>query len=409
MNTVYDFIINKWDECVRFKTEDTDTFIGLPYPYIVPTCEGKFQEMYYWDTYFACEGLVLIGKEELAKSCADNMAFLVNKFGFIPNGNRKVFLSRSQPPYFCMLVKTAYNKTKDKEWLNKMYPVIEKEYEFWQKERMTPTGINRYGTNGIDEQTGKDVYEYIKKRFSDGSIIKDYKDYVDFGENIISECESGWDFNPRFDLKCKEYVPVDLNCNLYLYEKTMSDFSKELNNGRAEEWECKAKKRKELMNKYLWNGGFYSDYNFEKDKLSNLFSAAAFHPLWSGVADKEQADSICSHLYKIESDYGITACEKTETTITFQWAYPNAWAPLQYITVLGLDRYGYKKDALRIARKYVTSIERIFEQTHNLWEKYNAKDGTINVANEYEMPDMLGWTAGVYLACRQYISENTEV
>lgn len=403
---VSDFINENWDKCVRYEPEDRDTFIGLPYPYIVPTCSGKFQEMYYWDTYFACEGLIISGKTDLAKNCADDMAFLINKFGFVPNGSRTTYLSRSQPPYFCMLVRSVFDQTKDMNWLKEMYAAAEKEYGFWQRERMTGTGLNRYGCAKLGEKETKDVCDYIQRRFSNGIDEKIYKDKTDFAENIIAECESGWDFNPRFSLKCKNYIPVDLNSNLYKYEKNMASFSRFLKNGREDEWEEKSEKRKELMNKYLWNGEYFADYDTENERKGSLFSAAAFHPLWAGAAAGEQAKSVFSHLYKTELEYGVAACEKTAAALNFQWAYPNAWAPLQFITVFGLDAYGFKDAALRIAKKYVSSVERIFETTGNLWEKYNASDGTINVVNEYDMPPMLGWTAGVYLVCEKFISEN---
>jgi alpha,alpha-trehalase len=45
----------------------------------------------------------------------------------------------------------------------------------------------------------------------------------------------------------------------------------------------------------------------------------------------------------------------------------------------------------------VNVVSRNFEATGNLWEKYNASTGSIDVQNEYEMPPMLGWTAGVFL------------
>ena len=31
---------------------------------------------------------------------------------------------------------------------------------------------------------------------------------------------------------------------------------------------------------------------------------------------------------------------------------------------------------------------------------------SINVSNEYEMPEMMGWTAGVYLAAKRFINDN---
>ena len=60
---------------------------------------------------------------------------------------------------------------------------------------------------------------------------------------------------------------------------------------------------------------------------------------------------------------------------------------------------------MRIATKYVRAIEKIFEETGTLWEKYNVTDGSIKVTDEYEMPEMLGWTSGIYLDLKRYINE----
>ena len=44
-----------------------------------------------------------------------------------------------------------------------------------------------------------------------------------------------------------------------------------------------------------------------------------------------------------------------------------------------------------------------FKKTHNLWEKYNVVEGNINVSNEYEMPTMVGWTAGTFVFATDYL------
>lgn len=65
--------------------------------------------------------------------------------------------------------------------------------------------------------------------------------------------------------------------------------------------------------------------------------------------------------------------------------------------------YGYSEDAERIAKKYVDLVDENFKTTGNIWEKYNVVDGSIHVTNEYNMPPMLGWTAGVYLFCKHIL------
>ena len=110
---VREYIGSNWDNTTRFFTEDNDTLIGLPYPYTVPCCEGTFQEMYYWDVYFTNVGLIKSGRLSQAKNNADNMCYLINKFGFMPNGNRTYYLSRSQPPFLSQMVRCIYEKTED--------------------------------------------------------------------------------------------------------------------------------------------------------------------------------------------------------------------------------------------------------------------------------------------------------
>ena len=163
---VSEFIKKNWDECVRSVTEDDGTLIGLPYPYIVPSPKESLQEIYYWDTYFTCKGLYRSQKRELAKNCTDDMLYLVDRYGFMPNGNRTYYLSQSQPPVLSMMVKDVYDYYQDKEWLNKAYEILKKEYNFWTENRMTPIRLNSYGANPVTEEEAEKHYESICKRLN---------------------------------------------------------------------------------------------------------------------------------------------------------------------------------------------------------------------------------------------------
>jgi len=144
---VREFIRNSWDAVVRFNPNDSLTLIGLPYPYTVPCVAGTFQELYYWDTYFTCEGLAADGRTELAKNNVDDMLYLVDRFGYMPNGSRTWYLNRSQPPYLAMAVDRIFRATGDREWLARALGTLEREYAFWMTERMTPIGLNRYSSS----------------------------------------------------------------------------------------------------------------------------------------------------------------------------------------------------------------------------------------------------------------------
>ena len=402
---VREYIEANWDNTTRFFTEDKDTLIGLPYPYTVPCCEGAFQEMYYWDVYFTNVGLIKSGRLSQAKNNVDNMCYLINKFGFMPNGNRTFYLSRSQPPFLSQMVRCIYEKTGDVQWLSECCKALEKEYEFWKNERQTPCGLNRY-YGSFNREELMNFCGLLCKRFNiekpdDESIAECY------GKAMYSFAESGWDCNSRMGLDCYNYAWVDLNSLLFGIETDMAFFSAELKNGHEAIWTERAENRRGRMKKLLWNDalGAFCDFNFIVCKQADIISAAQFYPMFSGVCTKEQAERTVELLSEIEAEFGVACCEKREDLFGLQWDYPNGWACLQYVVVHGLLRYGYRKEALRIAEKYKRLVEKVFNTTGKLWEKYDVATGGVSHNKEYETPAMMGWTAGVYIDFCSLIGE----
>lgn len=384
------YVADKWDETKRFNPNDNGSLIGLPYAYTVPTASGIFNELYYWDTYFANKGLIIDGKADLALNNCKNTLFLVEKYGYMPNGSRTWFIGRSQPPYLAMMIDDLYEEIRDKEFLAEAYPTLKKEYEFWITKRGTDTGLNRY-YNEHSEKDCKNAYVNLSSR-----VKSPFDDQLEGGRNLLAEAESGWDFTPRFEGKCTHYNPIDLNSNLYAYEKLLAKFERELSVSDGEYWEGLAERRKEKIDAYCWSKelGVYNDYDFVDKKISSLYNAACVWPYFTGVADKSRVNGLKKALTEIEAPYGVFAAE--ETADKYQWGYPNVWAPCVCACVVGCMNYGLIDDAKRIAKKYISLIENNYERTGGLWEKYNALDGTTECVNEYEMPQMMGWTAGVY-------------
>ncbi len=416
MRNAEKYIYDNWDNVIRVNTKDTavkvdgkdDILIGLPFPYTVPCADGIFQELYYWDTYFTNTGLILSGRLADAKNNVNNICYLVDNYGFMPNGNRKGYLTRSQPPFLSRMVLEVYGADPDKDWLKKCYSSLEKEYDFWQSRRLTPSGLNRYyGDLSIDEKIYYGKY-FCRERMCI-PIPDDEKLLISYGKNVISLAESGWDCNSRCGLHADEYNGLDLNSLLYGMEKDMEFISGELENGDGEIWSIRAKNRKKLINKLLWDkkSAAYFDYDFVNKKRSSLISSAVFYPMFVFLPDREQAAKTVKELQKIEFEYGVASTENKDGIFSLQWDYPNAWPCQQQIVISALLNYGYKDDALRIAKKYVKLIDKTFIETGKLWEKYNAVTGEVSVTSEYETPEMMGWSAGVYLYCIKLIENNS--
>ena len=90
-------IKNLWDGLTRSANEATGSLIPLPHPYVVPG--GRFQEQFYWDSYFVMLGLEASERHDLTDGMMANFMHMFRKFGFILTGNRTYFTTRSQPPY----------------------------------------------------------------------------------------------------------------------------------------------------------------------------------------------------------------------------------------------------------------------------------------------------------------------
>ena len=109
--TVQDYIHEKMPLTLRQNVKDDGTLIGLPHPYTVPCADGTFNELYYWDTYFTNKALFALGQAEQAKNNIKDILYLIDRFGYMPNGNRTGFLRRSQPPYAVLMVDDVYRAT----------------------------------------------------------------------------------------------------------------------------------------------------------------------------------------------------------------------------------------------------------------------------------------------------------
>ena len=148
--TVEQFIENNIDKTTRYEVGDNPILVALPKPYTVPSVSDAFQEMYYWDTYFTNKGLILLGRTEQAISNLENFVWLIDKYGFIPNGSCLPLLNRSQPPVFALAVADVWrflDVNKKKIFLS----ALKKEHSFWEQNRKL-ANLNHYDCTTTAEE-----------------------------------------------------------------------------------------------------------------------------------------------------------------------------------------------------------------------------------------------------------------
>lgn len=84
-----------------------------------------------------------------------------------------------------------------------------------------------------------------------------------------------------------------------------------------------------------------------------------------------------------------------------QWDAPNAWSPVQHMIIdglMGLRRSDADELGLSLTRKWLASNHLGWENTGQMYEKYNARvPGARGEGGEYYPQVGFGWTNGVVL------------
>ena len=392
------------------KPVEGSSLLALPYPYIVPG--GRFGEIYYWDSYFTMLGLKENDEIDMIENMIKNFASLIDRYGFIPNGNRSYYLSRSQPPFFSLMVELLA-EAKGNGVYEEYLPALEKEYNYW----MDVTGPTKHTVKMPDGSVLNRYYDQL-----DTPRPESYRQDVDTSKaskedpkaifrNLRSAAESGWDFSSRWfadgenitTIATTDLIPVDLNCLLYHLELTLakafkirSDVAKN-DLAHAKEFEAKAEQRQNAINQYCWSdaASWYVDCT-TKGELGQEVTLAGVTPLFFKLVPNERLQGIVNVLKEkfVQPGGVVTTLKETKQ----QWDAPNGWAPLQWLTVKGLQNYGQDALAKDIADRWISLNVKVFKETGKLMEKYDVQDTTkLAGGGEYPGQDGFGWTNGVLL------------
>lgn len=404
-----------WHHLKRAADEEVpgSTLIPLPYPYIVPG--GRFNEIYYWDSYFTMLGLKVSNHIDVIENMVNNFAYFIDNLGHIPNGNRTYFVSRSQPPFFSMMVQLL-SSAKGNDAYIKYLPQLEKEHHFWMDGNDKLSILAPTHRRVVLAKNGNILNRYFDDDPSPraemfATDIEDAERFTGPKEvyylNVKAACESGWDFSSRWfkngnDLKTictTEILPVDLNCLLFNLESVIAHAYKLLKNSTQEEiWNNKACKRKDAINQLFWSDeeGFYMDYNIEEKKNTSVPSLAGLFPLFLSLADKNQAEKV---MQKIEKEFLKDGGLVTTLNHTGQqWDAPNGWAPLQYVGYKACVNYGGIDLAKKISNRWSMHCNKVYQTTGKMMEKYNVENIDLpSGGGEYPVQDGFGWSNGVML------------
>jgi alpha,alpha-trehalase len=274
-------------------------------------------------------------------------------------------------------------------------PEMETEYRYFTTTEHAHDGLTRYW----DEAAGPRV----KMLGTDLRMAGVEAARPGFYRDLRAACESGWDFSSRWltdpldlsTIRTSRIWPIDLNCLMLGLEEVLAEAAP---SDRAEVYRAAAETRRAAIRDRFFDAerGYFFDLSIDDGQIIPITTAAGMFALWSGAATPEQARAAADwaegHLLK---PGGLLT---TDVTSGQQWDAPNGWAPLNWVAIRGLQRYGFNDLAETLRLRWLTTCDTVFRASGKFVEKYNVLDPLApSGGGEYALQDGFGWSNGVYL------------
>jgi neutral trehalase len=331
-------------------------FLWEPYRGICPS-PTTYQGVWNWDAAFH-----MLAVSRWDPQLAYEQAYLFcnhqnpdGSFVDVILADGTVVADYSKPPVFPWAAEQVHRRTKDDEFLKRVYPHFQKMENFWWEKR-----------GGSDD--GLFFYGGANPAF-----------------------ESGWDNSVRWDDYMQEMTrlwPIDLNCYMVMLYRAMHYMAVILGEKvDAELYKIKELALTELVNKRLWDEQNHCYVDMGRDgRPSSVLSPASFMPLYISIAPKEKAERMAALAADEKKFYpGMPTVSYDHPSYESHqfWRGPS-WLNTNYFAVKGLKNYGFDEIADAMKEKTLTWCANTSEA---LREYYDTKTGQGLGASHF------GWTS----------------
>ncbi|KAI9637637.1 Six-hairpin glycosidase-like protein [Dioszegia hungarica] len=390
VNSYWSLLIRETNQSAVCTTQCESSLIPLNHTIVVPG--GRYREIYYWDTFWILEGLL---KSELYTYATDvilNFMDFIDTYGFIPNGGRKYYLNRSQPPVFIQMLDAYVKSTGNTTILERALPLASEEMRWWIANRTTQitspyTGITRrvYLYNVTNSAPRPEGYvEDYETAFGAQPALNEAQ-RGDLYAELASGAESGYDYAGRWcrvpvinvtdnapalrTLNVRGIIPVDLNslqagnhallARLYqLYLNTTATTNSSSNstasqfrtNATAEIalHQSLAKDYSDAVLDLHWDPvkAWFYDFNLSSNARDSLYTPAGTFPLWQNITptglegNNTAALRIASGARYLLGRYGGIQGISSLLYTGLNWDFPNSWPPHTYTSIKAFQTLG---------------------------------------------------------------------
>ncbi len=437
------------------KTHITGAFdFDLPYPW--PGAGGRFDgHLFPQDAYFVMKGWAVDAEWSKIMDCIDGMAYEIMAIGSTLNGNSGIF-RRRQGYYFSHSVRMLAEKLGQEEVLSHYLPALEREYQTemdGQQDLLNDPAL--VASKGVVRMPNG---SFLNRHWDDdeGPRIESYKEDVDLGELVVKgltgatrakrlqkfykDMRAGaaacWDYSSRWfedgqsilTINTTDIIPIDHNCLMVDSEETLAlayaakaRQTERAGGDAAEYWErsqhytLAAEERKAAIHEYGYDPilKVFRDYNFVKQRQTEVLSLAMAYPLYIGMANEEQAFGVARMLRDKFLHPGgfITTLNETGE----QWDGRRVWAPPNWAAIRGIARMAHilmaqgveVEELFQISEagqaNFTGGIERCYDEHGTIPEKIDGFDPSQLIGGgEYRLVWLLNMMMETYRAMKAW-------
>lgn len=406
VRAAFDYVEAHWSKLVKTSARAIgSSLLVMPFPFLIPA--GRFREAYYWDTCFGIDGLLATGRTELCRMQADNLLESIRRFGFIPNGNRDYYLSRSQVPLSATMVRKVVAAS-EREWsaaqdaqrlqrlrqwvARRALPLLGREFlDFWSDPE------TRY-----DERTGlHHHWDALDSRRPERYSLDAEDDLGLTHRDLRAGAESGLDFTavdrgPSGRIETSRIATVLLNAVLCRFADDLAWLAQYAGETTMQERFTRlGALRRSALERHLWDeaSGTYRNLHLDVGTLAPDLGFATFAPLFAKACTPERVARVVSQgLAALERRGGLAASNLWKSP--HQWDGANGWAPVQMIAIEGLLNYGHTAEAKRLGQKWLAKLGAMHRRFGQLFERVDLDGSDLpgEGCEQYPVQEGFLWT-----------------
>ncbi|MEV6172616.1 trehalase family glycosidase [Streptomyces sp. NPDC051954] len=339
-----------------------------------------------WDTFFTGLAASAVDRD-YARGVFEQILPYADEAGMIPNrisDDRGRTDDRSQPPVGALTVYQAYlagglsPETRDTALLDSTFPALLAWHDWWPRARRGPHGLLAWGSDPIPGDPASATLDRAKR-------------------------ESGLDDSPMYDetrfdpvTHTMDLADVGLNALHIADAEALAEIAGILGErATADRLRAEVTAARAVADRLLWDG--------EHSGYRNLTSADAHDPhvsptmlyaLLGGLPDAGRAAATAADLLRPEVLGGVRplpSVARNDPGFAATYWRGRIWAPMAYLAVSGLRRYGLTE----LSRPVVRDLLRLFLDEWRVYghvrENYPAVDGENLTSLQKRSDGLMAW------------------